>query len=103
MKQFIDNHAINRHVARVEQLKLYPLPMNYMVCIDTGQGVIQFNPVNDWAQAGPLIQKYRVGLECRGRHWEAYIPYICREQGDTPLRAAMLAIITAYSTEELLP
>lgn len=100
MTRFIDSNAINRRVAEIEQLRLHPLPMDYMVCIDTVQGVVRFDPLNDWAQAGPLIEKHRVSLECRGRGWDAFIPYVCREDGATPLQAAMLAIISAHSNKE---
>lgn len=61
-----------------------------------------FNPCNSWADAGPIIEKYRIGIENDGDCW------LCacfsehggfESEHDNPLRAAMIVFLMMQEGE----
>lgn len=59
----------------------------------------------DWSATGPLIQRFKIGLECTpGGHWEAdtyeYLGVLGRS-GDTPLIAACNLLLALHAAGRL--
>lgn len=92
---------INKRIAVIEK-KTISSRTSKELYIETKTWPIVFNPVEDWAQGGKLIEKHEVTLdivEVEGKKfWEAMKFNGCTvstKVADTPLKAAMLAIIAA--------
>ena len=75
----------------------------------------RFNPWEDWAVGGPLLQKHNVSLHCPQKDWDYWAAWITENgkdvaQGaDFPLPAACRAIVahklgdTVQVPKELMP
>ncbi|MBA6096384.1 DUF2591 domain-containing protein [Pseudomonas juntendi] len=75
----------------------------------------RFNPWEDWAVGGPLLQKHNVSLHCPQKDWDYWAAWITENgkdvaQGaDLPLPAACRAIVahkigdTVQVPKELMP
>jgi len=69
----------------------------YITSTHRGYTVNPYSPSTNWAQGGPLIDKYQVSIfPCAYGGWEARI---CDtfSSGKSPLIAAMSAILVAHS------
>lgn len=102
---------LNYWVARAEgvpaeQLLFYETPYTKeKVCAHWAPGAkgVSLHYSTDWAQGGPLIQKWHLDLqECNGPVWEVY-RYAARTftQGDTPLQAICRAVVRAAFGDEV--
>ena len=64
-----------------------------------------YNPSNDWAQGGPIIEREWVDLHCvNDSLWEAECPAIgglAMQNGPTPLIAAMRCYVASKLGEEV--
>lgn len=64
-----------------------------------------FSPVDDWAQAGPIIEREKIQLEYRvGVHWTATRvegSAVCEVTGPTQLIAAMRCYVKSQFGDEI--
>ncbi|WP_225785696.1 DUF2591 domain-containing protein [Pseudomonas sp. Marseille-P9655] len=75
----------------------------------------RFNPWEDWAVGGPLLQKHNVSLHCPQKDWDYWAAWITdngkdvAQGADLPLPAACRAIVahrigdTVQVPKELMP
>ena len=54
-----------------------------------------FDPSEDWAQGGPIIEREKMTLEWTGEDWMAYIRHDEEYFGPTPLVAAMRCYVAS--------
>lgn len=52
-----------------------------------------YRPSQDWAQGGPLLERYRIAPQPAGRHWAVQDVAGRRYPGRTPLIAGMRALV----------
>jgi hypothetical protein len=52
-------------------------------------------PLTDWAQGGPIIEREKMTLEWTGEDWMAYIRHDEEYFGPTPLIAAMRCYVAS--------
>ncbi len=95
------NKDINERIAEIENKTILSRTSSE-IFIATKSWPVVFNPVEDWAQGGLLIEKHKVTLDIvqvEGKqYWEAMKVNECSvniKVADTPLKAVMLAIIAA--------
>lgn len=78
------------------------------VLIGTGAGDLElFDPANDWADGGPIIEREEIDVQCGGWEWGAWRGSnpdwepVGEAFGDTPLIAAMRAYVASKFGEEV--
>lgn len=87
------------------QLFFYQTP--YTAETVCGRHVLNGFPVavrysTDWAQGGPLIEKYRVRFDANlGAGWYASVETGFAETGDTPLQSICRAVVRAAFGDEV--
>lgn len=88
----MDNLEINKRIAEIEGLE------------GNHSTKALYNPVENWAQGGPLIEKYEVLLDIvtvnEEKFWQAMRFNGCTvsiKVADTLLKAVMLAIIAGHN------
>lgn len=59
-----------------------------------------YRPSTDWAQGGPLIEKYEIDLQL-ALSWRAIIRSFYEQEGDTPLQAICRAVVCAAFGDEV--
>ncbi len=59
-----------------------------------------FEPNANWAQAGPLVEKYKIDLE-HGPGWSAYISGGVYQFGDSPREAICRAVVSQEIGDEV--
>ena len=96
--------ALDWAVAKCEELEHYF--DDGMVCLvgqpfDTAWKY--WNPSTDWAQGGPIIERWEIELVPNGMCWDAYADedFHVPVSGPTPLIAAMRCYVTSKLGDEV--
>ena len=107
----IDGISLDRWVAKAEGIEV-----KYSTALEAWRIIgepdeIQWLPHQDWAQAGPIIEREKIAISPRAGEWTASIadpsenpnsPVVIAERtGATPLMAAMRCFVAHRFGEEL--
>lgn len=97
----LEGASLDQWVARAEGIEVrYSKVEQYWRIIDNGDDM-HWAPHQDWAQAGPIIEREAISLIAPkiGERWEANLGNTVESQvvcdGKTPLEAAMRVYVTA--------
>jgi hypothetical protein len=91
-------------VGRAEEVGVTPPPV--VECLnDKARGWKAYSPSTDWAQGGPLIDKYEIDIEKMYTDWLACLlnktGATIVAEGDTPLQAICRAVVRAAFGDEV--
>ncbi len=68
-------------------------PDGRITCTTSTQRFFIYTPTRDWRQAGPIIESRGISIQKIRNTWTADIGRETAAEGDTPLEAAMRALV----------
>ena len=101
----LEGAALDWAVAKAEGIELSNGCYNRLLVdgrMSAGQKMLTpYNPLTNWAQGGPIIEREKMTLEWTGEDWMAYIRHDEEYFGPTPLTAAMRCYVASVLGDEV--